>query len=288
MLDRAIVIACWIKPDLIVKQLESIVNLTGIDNYNVIIYQDTVTGSSEWDTTDHKNLSNKLLNIIQDYKHHIPNVEHIVADRNLGPYHIVRESMSYAFSKHKYVIYAEDDVIFAKNALNWFNYFYDNDFISLSKYYFCVGESLFCDTRNININLDTIDRNNLIDYINEYKLYKYFHIVEDFLPSSNFATTREVWSSPVGEVRGTVVGDELLNFFIKRYHPMVRSIFPLIPFSKDIGMLHDKGWSVHHVGKKNIKEVKNVSILADSFETSESYNELPEGINIDKINLRVL
>ena len=69
-------------------------------------------------------------------------------------------------------------------------------------------------------------------------------------------------------------GEGVLNDAIRKNK--WKCIFPVVPFAKDIGMLHEHGWSVAWHGEGGVREIKNVYLLADEFETPSSYFVLPE------------
>jgi hypothetical protein len=90
-----------------------------------------------------------------------------------------------------------------------------------------------------------------------------------------------VWNTEIRETRGLPRGPEQLNALISKNH--WKSVFPVLPHAKDIGMLHDAGWSVAHHGKSGVKEIKNTYLMADDFDMQSTYDLLPENIKISNL-----
>ena len=73
-------------------------------------------------------------------------------------------------------------------------------------------------------------------------------------------------------------GANALNDLINKHK--WKSIFPVVPFAKDIAMLHNDGWTVAWHGVKGVREIKNVYLMADEFPTPCTFVKLPNNIRM--------
>jgi hypothetical protein len=82
----------------------------------------------------------------------------------------------------------------------------------------------------------------------------------EFVPSTCFMTTREIWKI-CANIRSFTRGPESLTQFLK---PLERkTLAPLVPRASDVGMLHELGYSVAMLGAENVKEIKQTYLLSD-------------------------
>lgn len=272
---KSIVIAVFVKDDLIERQINNLLCLENIDEYNVIFYQDSTYKSIKYDT---KHYLYKLLNVkklIHRNLHRFKHAEYKSSKINIMPFGLCKKSLDYAFNNRKYdfCIFMEDDVFLARNALIWFNYVYNNKLLSWDTYKFTTGESIYYDTHSMDINPPEGEISNIKQFINENTYQKYYYEINNFLTSSIFATTNSIRNTEIREIRGMMNGECELNDAIAKNN--WKSIFPVVPFAKDIGMTHDDGWSVAIHTKSGVSEIKNVYIMADEFDTPDKFELLP-------------
>jgi hypothetical protein len=272
---KAIVVAVFVKEDLAQRQIDNLLNLENIDDYNVYFYQDHTENSPKYDDSNYRTKIDNVKSIITSNLSKFKSASFYRSSTNLHPYGLCKESLDHAFLKNDFCIFLEDDVLLAKNALKWFGYVYESKLISWDNYKFCTGEGILFDTHDMNKNPTSEELDEIKQTIKNNEYHKYFYEIDHFLTSSIFATTKEIWKE-VRTVRGSRCGEEILNDVIKRNQ--WKSIFPLIPFAKDIGMTHDDGWSVAWLTKEGVKEVKNVYLMADEFETPNSFELVPDDI----------
>lgn len=278
---KAIVVAVFVKDDLTQRQIDNLLNLENIDNYHVYFYQDHTINSPKYNTPHY---STKLENVKSIITNNLSKFKSATFNRsgtNLHPYGICKASLDYAFGQNEFCIFLEDDVFLAKNALKWFDYIYENKLLSWNTYKFCTGESIFFDTHDMNKNPTCEEIDNIKQYVKENEYNKYFYEINHFLTSSIFATTKQIWNTQIRTVRGSMNGECALNDLINKHK--WKSIFPLVPFARDIGMTHDDGWSVAWNTKAGVREIKNVYLMADEFEIPNSFELLPNNINKDVI-----
>ena len=117
-----------------------------------------------------------------------------------------------------------------------------------------TGESIYFNSKKYTP--PTKEEINLIKQKTKDKeLNKYYMIFEGkFHTSSIFSTTKDIWNKDLTMFKGQKNGANLLNKIIQKNNWGV--IFPIVPRAKDIGMLHEDGWSVSWHGKEKIKEIK--------------------------------
>ena len=280
-MDRSMVIAVFIKDDLIQAQIDNLLALDGIQHYNVIFYQDNVKNSPKYNSPLYVRKMEGVKTIIQNNLSRFHNASFFRAETNIRPFGMCKRAMDKAFTLSQYAIFLEDDVFLAKNALKWFNNFYDNKYLSWDTYKFVTGESIFFDTQSMEINLLPSRVAEIKDIVTFNNYQQYFIEVTHFLTSSIFATTRDIWNTEVRELRGSLNGECALNDVIAANS--WKSIFPVVPFAKDIGMLHDHGWSVAWHTKAGVREIKNTYLLADEFVTPETFKLLDKGFEMSKL-----
>ena len=271
---KCIVIAVFVKEDLIQKQIDNLLSLEKLDEYNIIFCQDNIMNSPKYDSKKYRVKMENVKNIIENNLHKFQNAVFHRANTNLHPYGICKYALDSAFANNEFCIFMEDDVFLARNALSWFNYVYTNTLLSWDTYKFATGESIYYDTHTMEITPTQEQIQTIRQKIKENMYHTYYYEINNFLTSSIFATTKEIWNTEISDIRGSMNGECALNDYIQKNN--WKSIFPVVPFAKDIGMLHDDGWSVMWHTKTGVSEIKNVYLMADEFEISGHFELLPE------------
>lgn len=272
---KSIVVSVFVKDDLIQSQIDNLLRLEKLDEYNLIFCQDNTINSQKYDSAFYSQKLDNVKTTIELNLHRFRNAKFFRNDTNIRPPGMCKKSIDTAFMYSDYVIFMEDDIFLAKNALYWFTYFYDNNFLTWDKYKFITGESVFYDSKIEKIPSDeklAIIKAN----INKNSYQQYFIEFDHFLTSSIFATTKSIWDTEIRETRGMVNGANLLNELINKNK--WKTIFPVVPFAKDIGMLHVDGYSVAYHGKAGVREFKNTYLLADEFPTPAEFIKKPHTI----------
>ena len=124
---KTIVVAVFVKDDLIQKQIDNLLSLEGIDNYNIIFYQDSLKGSPKFNTEKYLKKNKNVSEIIKNNISKFHNADFLQSEINIRPFGLCKKSLDYAFNKGSdFCIFLEDDVFLDKNSLYWFNYFFDN------------------------------------------------------------------------------------------------------------------------------------------------------------------
>jgi hypothetical protein len=172
--------------------------------------------------------------------------------------------VDFAFREHEFVIFTEDDVIFARDALVWFAEIRAAGLLEQDRVWAIAAESTFFDAREKQVEQSFIEQALAVareqQLLNKYTTHK-------FVPSSCFATSRQRWAE-FGEARGRTNGDVEVCRLCEVEDRCC--VFPVIARGRDVGMLHDLGYSVTiHTKVGVLSAAKNTYVSADDL--------LPEG-----------
>ena len=248
----AIAIQAFNKADSVLRTLESIVRARGANHYHLFIRQDGCSGSKEtekyrmaWTET-----SQVLASWISRNKDQFASVSFESSDHNNGPYQTAERLITTALKTSNSVIFLEDDVIFERDAMEWFERALIHPMFLRPNVWAIAGESRFFDSyRHVPSKIDVQRALEVTHTQNLIDRFVYF----DFLPSSCFATTCDKWAE-FGTTRGTTRGDRGVT---DRCLTEGKACFwPVIARCRDTGMHHPLGYSVrwkglHHTAFKN-------------------------------------
>jgi len=251
-MERAIAIQAFNKADSALRALDSIVQARGSKNYDLFILQDGCSGSSQ--TEKYRASCAETRQALQSWisrnRDHFASIRFEHSDQNSGPYQTAERLITWALESSKSVIFSEDDLIFERDAIEWFERALSHPIFLLANVWAIAGESKFFDSyRHVPSDadvcraLEVAQTRNLIDRFVRF----------DFLPSSCFATTGDKWAE-FGKTRGTTNGDRAV---VERCRAEAKLCFwPVVARCRDIGMHHPFGYSVrwkgvHHKGFKN-------------------------------------
>ena len=248
----AIAIQAFNKADSILRTLDSITRSRCSNNYHLLILQD---GCSESNGTEKYRAAwaatTQAIELwISVNRDHFASVCFDRSDQNNGPYRTAELLITSALEKSKSVIFSEDDVIFERDAVEWFERALAHPMFLRPSVWAIAGESKFFDSnRHVPSDADVCRALKVVQTRNLIDRFVYF----DFLPSSCFATTRDKWAE-FGKTRGTTNGDRAV---VERCRAEAKLCFwPVVARCRDIGMHHPLGYSVrwkglHHKGFKN-------------------------------------
>jgi GR25 family glycosyltransferase involved in LPS biosynthesis len=248
----SIAVQAFNKADSILRTLDSIARSSGSDQYHLVILQDGCSRSNEtekyraaWAQT-----TQALEAWISTNTDHFLSVRFDRSKENNGPYRTAERLISQALENSESVIFSEDDVIFERDAMEWFERALVHPMFLRPNVWAIAGESRFFDSNRHSPSdadvcraLEMAETRNLIDRF----------VYLDFLPSSCFATTRDKWTE-FGDTRGTIRGDRAV---VDRCLAEGKvCVWPVIARCRDIGMHHPLGYSVRwkglrHAGFKN-------------------------------------
>lgn len=248
----AIAIQAFNKADSVLGTLDSIARSSGSDKYHLVILQDACSGSTEtekyhsaWAQT-----TQALEAWISSNRDHFVSVRFDRSEKNNGPYRIAELLINRALESGESVIFSEDDVIFERDAIEWFERALSHPMFLRPNVWAIAGESRFFDSnRHFPSDADVCRALEVAQTRNLIERFVYL----DFLPSSCFATTRDKWAE-FGRTRGITNGDRAV---VERCRAEGKLCFwPVIARCRDIGMHHPLGYSVRwkglrHTGFKN-------------------------------------
>lgn len=257
--NMALVVQCFAKCDTLLGLCKSLMLCHGHEQIDLIFWSDSPVEGRQQEKYIPlcADVQIYLDNFIEKESGHFKSITRRQNDVNLGPYKTCEIALDFAFSRHYFVIFAEDDVIFARDALDWFDVIRKHQVFAAEENWAITGEAIFFDARDKHISPERVAATS--GKVLKQKL-NIFYVIHNFLPSTCFATTREKWVK-FGQTRGQSIGDVEV---CRRCQEEGRyCIFPVVPRVKDIGMLHDNGYSVMIHSKEGVSEAKNTYILSD-------------------------
>jgi hypothetical protein len=248
----AIAVQAFNKAESVVSTLDSIARSSGSDKYRLVILQDGCCGSHA--TEKYRLAWAQTTQAVEAWisrnKEHFVSVRFDRSEENNGPYRTAERLINRALESDESVIFSEDDLLFERDAIEWFERALTHPMFLRPNVWAIAGESKFFDSHRhspsdtvVSRALELAETHNLIDRF----------VYLDFLPSSCFATTRDKWAE-FGETRGTTRGDRAV---VDRCLAEGKMCFwPVIARCRDTGMHHPLGYSVRwrgvqHMGFKN-------------------------------------
>ena len=254
----AIVLQCYNKPDTLALLLNSLMNCRGHNEFDLIVWQDNTAGNAKQKKHTKSQMATAALieslmpQLIQQFR----SVQYKANALNLGCYKTCRLAIDYAFQNHDFVVFTEDDAIFAEDALVWFDGMSRTEAFQHPACRAIAGESVYFNTDGLEVSrrfkLEMINGVNRTDAVSRF-------ISFNWVPSTTFAVDRRKWAE-IANVRGLDRGDVLLCELCAK--EQLHCLFPVVPRVKDIGMLHVNGYSVGIHDAANVPP-KNVYLLSD-------------------------
>lgn len=252
-----VAIQCFNKPTLLRNTLESLLSCDSKERVSVAILQDNHIGSNyKKNYEDGFNETRNIISLFLPRLHEsFENVSILKNEKNRGTAPSCRALLDYCFNNHNAVIFIEDDFILSKDALLWTKYLIDHE-IGNNDCFFGSCESVFFDSKGVAVENDLLEK--LKSISRDPELSDKF-ILESFVPSTCFITTKEIWSK-CSSIRGSIRGPESLNSWLREMGK--KTIFPIVPRGCDVGMMDDNGYSVAMLGKDNVKETKSTYLMS--------------------------
>jgi hypothetical protein len=257
--ELAVVIQAFVKLDTLEACCNSLLECAGHDRIDLIFWIDNAWGSRKPErfAASSRKVRDYINNFAFDNAVAFKSIQVRANDRNLGTCKTCEVALNYAFLQHQFVVFAEDDVIFSKDALIWFSNIRKLGLLSDDSVWAAAGESIFFNARRGQITPELLAGAEAEVLKNNLHWQYTYH---SFIPSTCFATTREKWAE-FGVSRGQPLGDVDV---CKRCHDEhKRAVFPIVPRVRDIGMLHEDGFSVMIKGVENVPEVKHTYLTSD-------------------------
>ncbi len=263
-MSYAILVQCFAKPDTLFGLCSSLTQCDGTKDFHLVFWSDAPGTGLQADRHSARNQQVQLAieTFTRDHAHRFASVSFHRNDVNRGTCATCRIALDATFSMHEFVIFTEDDTVFAKDALRWFEGLVKGGMLTKPEILALAGESIYFDSRARAVppgyaakaRATAVTRNLAAEYV-----------ALNFVPSTCFATTREKWHS-FGALRGQPRGDEDVCNLCKENG--LFAIFPVVARVRDIGMLHDDGYSVGVLGKDHVSEIKNTYLMSDDLPPS--------------------
>jgi hypothetical protein len=261
----AVAIQCFNKPDTLDKVLAALVRCDETEAFDLVIGQDNAVGSAKQATYSRpaEEVRAVIGKWIPELLNKFNSVEVKLGSRNRGTAPTCRQLLDHVTSKYDGFVFLEDDCVFSKDALRWAHYHLQYS-LGIDTYWFASCESIFFDSKG---NATSEEK---IQLLQEYARRNDVHstyVEINFVPSTCFITTREVWEKARG-VRSFPHGPESLNKYLKSSEK--KTLAPVVPRASDIGMLHELGFSVAILGRSHVKEIKETYLTSEGlFDTDK-------------------
>ena len=258
-MSSAIVVQCFIKPDTLAGLCASLAACDGTRSFHLIFWTDQPGpgGNADRYRQQHQLVQALVTDFTREHRDRFASVTLLGNVDNQGTCATCQAALDHAFSLHDFVVFTEDDTVFARDALSWFAALHDGGLLDQPDILALAGESIYFDARRETLppgyaasaRQAAAARGLTADYV---KL--------NFIPSTCFATTRAKWAV-FGALRGQPRGDEDVCTLCREQN--LHCIFPVAARVKDIGMLHEDGYSVRVLGPAGVREIKNTYLMAD-------------------------
>lgn len=271
---KAIAIQCFSKPDTLADLLQSVLAQDASD-WSVLIWQDGLPGSRHEDRyrADVALVSSVIDDHLPRLRQKFGDVRVVNSAANLGTAPTCKRLIDLAFESNDYVVFFEDDCILSPPALAWFDGVRG---LLNQQAWFAAGESPYFNSGADDVPSHMTDLLNTLANAPEVAST---YIYEKFVPSTCFATIAEHWRQ-CSNFRGLPRGDHNISAFMESRGG--RTIFPAVPYVRDVGMHHKNGYSVMVLGEDGVKETKNQYVVPQSFEASELRElRLSQGLMFD-------
>jgi len=259
MLPTALVVQCFVKVDTLRGACESLLKCDGIQDLHLIFWSDNPIGSRNEAKFGflQAGVDAYVQCFIESEGQRFRSVEYRTNPTNLGAYKTCELALDHAFKQHPFAILVEDDVVFSRDALLWFDAIRRQRLLDDERYWAIAGESVFFDAREKPVSPEWVAAMCKLAVDEELSQ---FYALHNFIPSTCFATTAEKWQQ-FGQTRGEPVGDVKV---CERCAEEGRyGIFPLVPRIKDVGMLHEHGYSVLIHSREGVTSIKNAYLMSD-------------------------
>jgi len=265
----SIAVQAFNKAENVLSTLDSIKRSNGSDKYHLVILQDACSGSA--DTEKYRSAWLQTTRALDEWvsrnRDHFVSIRCDRLDENNGPYRTAERLIDRALESSEFVIFSEDDLIFERDAIEWFQRARSHPMFQRPNVWAIAGESRFFDSwrhspseADVSRALELAGSRGLID--------KFVYL--EFVPSSCFATTREKWAE-FGETRGATRGDRAV---VDRCLAEGKVCFwPVIARCRDVGMHHPLGYSVRWKGLDHTR-FKNSYVVSGMLKSATDLTEL--------------
>lgn len=253
-----IVVQAFARADRVNALLDSLMCAIGREECNLIICVDSAVNSR--DPAKYSSANKEVINSLGLRAASLVESFHSVClsvnPVNLSTALTAQRACDLGFDLSDNVIFFEEDCIVAPGVLRWFKFGLDQ-VRNGNEYWFVGGESPFFNSEGKEVS-DEI-------FVSAQQLantpsIRMSYVEENYVPSTCFATTAEIWAK-TRAVRGLPRGAEHITTFLRENQK--KTIFPSVPFVKDVGMQDALGYSVANLGTAGVKEIKTVYLMND-------------------------
>jgi hypothetical protein len=254
----AVAIQCFNKHDTLEAVFSALIKCRGSRDFGLVLVQDSALNSKKEAvyTPEVEKVAETISRWIPVLADHFNSVEFLKNPTNKGTAPTCRRLLDRVAQSYDGFLFIEDDCLLAEDALEWSCFHLENS-ISPLGYWFATCESIFFDSRSATPGVDQIAA---LGQIARSTSIRARYIDLDFVPSTCFITTTQIWNM-CASVRSFTRGPESLNSFVAKYGH--KTLFPLVPRASDIGMLHAFGYSVSVLGADKVKEIKNTYLQSE-------------------------
>lgn len=260
MSSTALVIQCFAKADTLGDLCDSLLRCDGIAGLDLIFWLDSPLASRREArfTPLHAEVCTTLDRFVAAHAARFRSVSRHHNPINLGTCATCRTALDHAFALHPFVVFAEDDVVFARDAFTWFDAIRRQGLLDDQRHWAIAGESVFFDARDKPVPEGWPEAMARLA-VEEGLLARY--VAHNFIPSTCFATTDAHWRR-FGATRGQHYGDEDLCARCRDEDGWC--VFPVVARAKDTGMLHEHGHSVLIHTRDGVGEHKDTYLMSDA------------------------
>lgn len=254
----ALALQCFNKADTLDQVLQSLIACRGTERFSLTILQDSAEGSNKPDV--YGPAAEAVRGVLADWLPRLMQafqaVELIANPVNKGTAPSCRRLLDRVVTRHEGFLFIEDDCILAPDALDWAAYHLEHS-LGMRKTWFASCESVFFDSHERPI---TDDQRTALTEIARKPGIRAAWLEYDFVPSTCFIATRDVWRH-CANYRSFPRGPESLIRYLTQSG--AKTLMPVVPRASDLGMLHELGFSVNMLGKAGVKEIKNTYVMSN-------------------------
>jgi len=260
----AIALQTFCKADTLQEVLDSLLKCNNENNFHLYIIQDV---PAESHASKYQEGFQKVREILVRYMPELMQKFEklcVVSNKeNLGTAPTCRKILDMICCDYEGFLFVEDDCVITKDALQLANYLLENKIgLNLQHWFGSCESTYFNNSEGLDIDLSSVK-----DRVIKQDLHHALYDVE-FVPSTCFITRKEVWEQ-IKEYRSFPKGPESLIAYINTLGK--KTILPVVPRARDVGMTHELGYSVLNLGTDGVKEFKDQYLDSDQFMLSNDY-----------------
>lgn len=256
--EYTLALQCFSKVDTLQQVLAGLITLNNPKDFALVVILDSVNGANL--STKHHEGHKQVKQLIGDWTTCLVNaffsVEYLQNSFNLGTAPTCRRLLDHVTAKYAGFLFIEDDCVLAPSALDWTRHHLSATVGPLGPW-FLTCELIFFDKEDRLIDDQKYTR---LARLAAHSAFSNAHTLLDFVPSTCFGTTSDIWKL-CAKVRSFTRGPESLSRFMAAMN--CKTVAPIVPRASDIGMMHELGYSVARMGQANVREHKNTFIVAE-------------------------